>query len=490
MVSQKDLKEILSKSFFWIILVLAIFLRFFRLEENFIFSGELGHNFLAIKSAFINRQIPLVGPPTSHPWLSFGPLFYWLFGPLLVLSSFNPLSAAYFGALIGILTIILNFLVTKKIFGEKVALFSSLLITISPLWNNFFRDARFFSLVLPLVYLFLWSVDKRKFFVVGLSLGVMLNFHYTALIFVPVVLSLMAIGNSKSLVRMTPFLQLQEILKRVQGDVVRFLTGILIPSLPLLLYDATNHSATMSNLLVWIPYRVAGFVGFYPKNTISLKVVQETLLSFYRFFSESFLPEGNSLAPLLLIVLAIFVVKKIRKPLILFWFAWGMLALFVHGQPPIHYFLPLFPLPMIIFSLFLFDLWTKKLGQFIVIGLLLTMVLVNFNFFFSDRWFFLPQEKIWPKTFYVPFKIQKEIVKTIVNDAAGRPYNLARVGPFDYFEEDFAQNYRYLAWWLGNEPVSEKVKLRYTIYEDQTKIPQSPEKLIKLAEITVVKEKE
>jgi hypothetical protein len=158
-------------------------------------------------------------------------------------------------------------------------------------------------------------------------------------------------------------------------------------------------------------------------------------------------------------------IKKIRNPLILLWLGWGLLALFIHGNPPIHYFLPLFPLPIIIFSLFLSDLWIKKLGKVVVCGLLFIISFINLNFFFSEKWFFLPQDKMQLEPLYVPYSLQKEVAKTIVKDAQGKPYNLSRVGPYDYFEGNYAQNYQYLAWWFGNEPVEEKTKLRYTIYE-------------------------
>ena len=71
-----------------------------------------------IKNAFFHHQIPLKGAPTSHPWLSFGPLFYWLYAPLLILSKFNPMSHAYFGAGIAILTIVVNYIFIKKLFSE------------------------------------------------------------------------------------------------------------------------------------------------------------------------------------------------------------------------------------------------------------------------------------------------------------------------------------------------------------------------------------
>lgn len=128
-----------------IILGVSVFLRFFRLPENMVFHGELGHNYLAIKNMFETGTIPLLGPPTSHPWLSFGPLYYWLFGPILRVFGGNPAIGAYFFAVLGVVLVFVNYLVVGKFLGKKTALISSFLIAVSPLFLEITRSARFFS---------------------------------------------------------------------------------------------------------------------------------------------------------------------------------------------------------------------------------------------------------------------------------------------------------------------------------------------------------
>ncbi|MFH0863679.1 MAG: glycosyltransferase family 39 protein [Candidatus Gottesmanbacteria bacterium] len=435
------------------IFILGAFLRLYRIEENFIFSPEVGHNFLAVKNAFASNQIALVGPPTSHPWLYFGPLFYWSIGPLLWLFKFNPLIGAYFGAVFGIITIILNYLVIKKIFNQTIAIFSSFIIAISPLWIQFSREARFFSLVLPLTYILLISIYIKNFFFIGLSLAVLLNFHYSPLVFFPFIITLVLIKK----------------LKVNKQKIIELFIGLIIPSLPLLIYDSTHKFQMVLNLLIWFPYRLAGFIGFIPKNTVSQETVQGGINNFYKFINLSFLPDGNRLTIILFLIMVIFSVLKFRQIFIWLWLGWGLSALFIHGNPPLHYFLPLFPIPIIIFSYFLAQLWHNIIGKITVLFILLILFTVNLTFYFSSQWFFLPQDRIWPNTDYVPYKIQLNMVNTIIKDAHGKPYNLTRVGPYDYFAGNFAQNYQYLAWWMGNEPVQEKTNLRYTIYETPKK---------------------
>ncbi len=474
------------------IFLLAAFLRFYRLEETFIFSGEVGHNLLAIKNAFFTQEIPLLGPPTSHPWLYFGPLYYWVYGPILIMSGFNPVSHAFFGAVISILTVLANYFVIKKIFNKRVALISSYLISISPLFMNFTRGARFFSivsfLIYPLLYL-LFTITKEKkhyIFFIGLLIGSMFSFHFTPIILIPFIFSIFYVKKIGS----------------IKEVFLRFLFGVIIPMLSFFYYDVSHGFSMTRNILLWIPYRIAGFVGLYPKNTISQKVVGDNVLSLSDFFTKSIINTNSSvLNVIVLIALLSFVLFKISRSIyskkiifseafVFLWFMWGYVAIFIHGSPPIHYFLPLLPLPIIIFALFLERLWSKRIGKAGVVSILVVLTIINLKYYFSDTWFFLSEKAMSIHPYYVPYTLQQNVAREIVKDAKGEKYKLKRVGLDDQFEEDYAQNYIYLLWLYGNEPEKE-AKITYTIYEEP--IPKQLEKNMhiqkkKVSNITIVKE--
>ncbi len=451
------------------ILLVGIFLRFYRIEETFIFSGEVGHNLLAIKDAYQSRIIPLIGPPTSHSWLYFGPLYYWIYGPILVLSSFNPLSHAYFGAFISTLTIIANYFVIKKIFNQRIALISSFLLSVSPLYLSFSRGGRFFSivalLIYPLIYL-LFHIDRntrKKLFWLGVILGCMFSFHFTPLMLVPFIVLILLINKKFS-----------------TKNVVIFFGGVFISMIPFFLYDLVHQFGMTSKVLLWLPYRVAGFLGLYPKNTFSPKVAQENVLSLYNFVTESMVTPDQKIVSVIILygLLLLFIVKcvhAIQKKLqlsevfLIVWFLCGYIAIFIHGSPPIHYFLPLLPLPILFLSLLLNNLWLKKWGRGIVIAFLLLISVGNFRYLFSDKWFFYPENKMTTVPYYIPYKVQKEVTRVIVSDAKTKRFNLRRVGLYDQFEGDYAQNYIYLLWLYGNEPTEKQQKITYTIYEDTKK---------------------
>src|SRR5438045_315552 len=122
-LSQKYLAKVKKEHvFFLLVLILGTFLRFYHIGQHINFIAEVGDNLLDIKNAYIHKQILLIGPPTSHSWLFFGPLFYWIYGPILILSGFNPVSHAYFGASISLLILIANYYFIRKIFSETVAM--------------------------------------------------------------------------------------------------------------------------------------------------------------------------------------------------------------------------------------------------------------------------------------------------------------------------------------------------------------------------------
>src|SRR3990170_7826448 len=131
--------------------VLGTFLRLYRLEENLVFHGELGHNYLAIKDFIIERTVPLLGPPTSHPWLAFGPLYYWIMAPIMVLARFDPRAGSLVMAFLSSAALVLAYGVLRRLFNKRIATLSTFLMAISPAWISLAREARFYSLV-PLLF--------------------------------------------------------------------------------------------------------------------------------------------------------------------------------------------------------------------------------------------------------------------------------------------------------------------------------------------------
>ncbi|MFH1656287.1 MAG: hypothetical protein ABH956_00760, partial [Candidatus Nealsonbacteria bacterium] len=63
------------------------------------------------------------------------------------------------------------------------------------------------------------------------------------------------------------------------------------------------------------------------------------------------------------------------------------------------------------------------------------------------------------------------------DDSKGGKYSLIRVGPNDQFEEYYSQNYKYLLWLYGNEPI-ENSSLSYTVYENVDRLSNQDKKIV------------
>ncbi|HLE48702.1 MAG TPA: glycosyltransferase [Patescibacteria group bacterium] len=460
---------------FLLVFALGIFLRFFRLEENFTLHGELGHVYVELKNYMVRGILPLVGPQTSHPWMRFGPLYYWLMIPIFKYSKFNPFTPALFMASMSSLVILLNYIYVSKWMTKGSALLTSLIVSVSAPFIQLSQASMFFSLVLvlffPFFHFFMKSLTKKKYlFAVFLIFGLMLNFHLSVLILIPpMFFCYLVLGYLKSKVFWK-----------------YFTWGMLIPVLPSLVYDAKNGFQMTKNIFLWIPYRIAGFLGFYPKNNATSDVISSNIKSLYDFIASIFTVQNQELGLIIfiLVISGFFYFrsanlnarnKKLIKLFYLFLLL-GYLSIFVHGKPPLHYYLPVFFIPILIIGLFL-ELSSNKI-RFLLITVLLFAVFSSLKWSFSIYWLFMSGSHIDNGS--VPYLLQKKLSDGIIKDAGSLPYNLKRMGKDDQFGGDFAENYQYLLWYLGNEPVKVgEVRIRgnsdailtYTIVEGEFELP-------------------
>ena len=432
-----------------LIVILGIMLRFYRLEANFSFSGELGQNLLEVKNYLIQGKIPLLGPQTSHPWLFFGPLYYWILTPFIMIFRYNPVSISYLGSISGILGIILNYIVVTKIVNKKTAIISSFLIAISPYFISFSRSGRFMFWESALFYLFMLCLFKienkiyKYWFYLGLVYGIMLNFHLTPIALFPVIILFLL-----------KRIQISEKLKMI----TKFIYGLFITMLPFLIYDSGNRFDMTRKLILWIPYRFFGFFGLIPQNNYSLDVLKKTIIQIYSFFLSTVVYEKSLIAVILSIFVIIEIVRNVRNRsyiyrIINYSLLFMILAFIVHSDPPSHYFVPILPIPIILISIALTKISEKFRSNLITFIFCFIILIVNLNYLFSENYYFINNLKVSENHSYVPYQLQEQAAKCIVNDAKGKPYSLRRIGTNQEFGGDFAQNYQYLLWLYGNEPV-------------------------------------
>ncbi|MDO8619223.1 MAG: glycosyltransferase [Candidatus Daviesbacteria bacterium] len=175
------------------VLLLAAFLRFYRLADYMTFLGDEGRDALIIKGMLVDQNMPFIGPPTSVGNIYLGPLYYYMMALSMGIFWLNPVAAAGMNALIGVSTVLLIYWLNKKWFSRGAGLISAFLYAISPVtifysrssWNP--NPAPFFALIGAWAFYKSHTAANFKWlFLVGAASAAALNMHYLALILVPI----------------------------------------------------------------------------------------------------------------------------------------------------------------------------------------------------------------------------------------------------------------------------------------------------------------
>lgn len=437
-------------------LIFAAILRIYKIGENYFFTGELGKELLYAKSFVDQKSFPLIGMPTSHEWLNYGPVYYWILIPVMKIFGNSPYILFWISLAVSLLGIAIFYFVFKKIVNKKFALILTAFVSVSPLWVWATRLSKlhvFFFILSPLLIYFLykiWQKPKIKhFFLLGAVYGLLFSFHFSQIPILAVIV-------------LAFYLKRKEI--NIKNYLI-FLSGLLIPNITLFIYDAGRFLSMFKNLLLWIPYRFAGFSGLYPKNNMTWENLLNTFSAFNEFFGRNLF--NNRLLWVLgsLIFIILFLVfilrnrKNFKKDFLVFYVISStvaqILALFIHTTPPLHYFFPIFVNFGLLFSYFAEKHWNTGKTK------ILTMLI--FVLLFVVGMFEMKNEHVNDKD-YVPLSSQVSISDKIIEDSKGSPFKISRIGPYDYFPENYSQNYKYLLT-IGGGKIDQNSNMGYTIIE-------------------------
>lgn len=166
-----------------LVLLLALFLRIFRLRELTTFSGDQGIDLLVVKRMLIDHQWTLLGPKTSITPIFNGPAYYYLILPFLALFHLDPIGVSYLMILFYLGTIFLIYLFGRRFINKQAGLLAAFFFAIWPISVEYSRVS-FNSFPTPFfAILFIYSLAKslKKIWWVALAgfcLGIMMQLHY------------------------------------------------------------------------------------------------------------------------------------------------------------------------------------------------------------------------------------------------------------------------------------------------------------------------
>ena len=172
------------------ILVLAAFLRFYKIESLAVFLSDQASDSTKVLE-MLRGHFTLLGPITSVGGFFNGPIVYYLMLPFYFFFKGEPVSGSIFQATLSVATIPLIYLIGKKLKNETVGLLAAFLFAISPLIIDYSRasfnsyPAVFFSTFI--IYLFLKIIDRPSTWLtvlMGMSIGFIIQMHYFTIAFV------------------------------------------------------------------------------------------------------------------------------------------------------------------------------------------------------------------------------------------------------------------------------------------------------------------
>ena len=414
--------------FLLFIVVLAVFLRFWRLSEYMTFLGDEGRDALALKRMIVDHKFRLIGPVTSIGNMYLGPIYYYLALPAMAVSRLSPVGPAAFVAFLGVVTVGLVFWWGKEWVGEKGALMAAFLYALSPIVIIYSRSSwnpnvmPFFALV---TMFGLWRVwQKRQFWwlpIIGVTLSFALQSHYLGLLLIPTVGIFWILAFKESLKQKT-------LKKFLLMSFLCCLLFVVLTIVPLVWFDLRHNFINFNAFKIFFTDRQAT-VNFKIYKAIP-NLFSLTTQIFTRLVAGKDEFWGKWFA-LIFIIPTVFTLllrrnrmEKAGLILIFTWFLVGLLGLGNYKQHIYdHYFGFFFPVPFLLTGWVWAKIWDGRL-----IGKIVAVILLCFLVFLAIKESPLryPPNRQLEKT--------KLIAQFVLDKTNGKPFNLALIAERNYDE--------------------------------------------------------
>lgn len=368
--------NIVSK--FWFLLfifIIAIFLRFFRFSEFVMFLGDQGRDAIIVKRILTLEHLPAIGAPTSVGQVYLGPFYYYFIAPWLLFFRNNPVGLAFGVALFSTIFILLNFVIVKELFNEKIAYISTTLVAFS---YSLIELSRFSwnPNLLPLftlltIYFVIKSIKTNKwiFYVLtGAFISFSIQLHYLFLFIIPPIVVLFLNDLIKKLKQTN-----NSTMKQFNNYLLMFFSFIFFSS-PLLVFDFRHQFLNTKNFIKLFSQSAGSKSNFF----VSLS---QTFLNLNKFsFGFDFNPTISLLILILIIIGFVVLIPKKQANLKIFI---GLFLSFIiffslySGSKYLHYYGLIYPIYFIIIANILSDLTLQKFGKYFIGSFLVAFIFLN-----------------------------------------------------------------------------------------------------------------
>lgn len=400
-----------------LILLLGLFLRLYKIDQAFPFDHDQEFVANSAYNFFVNHKLTLIGQELSFLGFFLGPLHNWIQFIPYGLCNLKPDCVPYFYITIGVLSIVLLFLVIKKIFNLKTALVATVIYAISAVSIGFERgpSSNFFLFLSSIGLLFStyqFFKGKSKYLIIGAFIAGLATVNFNPVF----IFSSAAFFITAALRR--------EKLKLYAIAAVAFLVNYF----PLVIFNFRHENILFKSLGNFASQNTPD-LGFIERFVYLTKSVSIPFYSHYLFGST--LPIFIALT-LVAITFGFYYLFKIREKFLLFLPIWMFIVLleftFYKGPIQDYYFMQTL-LPLIV----LVSIFATRNLIFLIIFLLL--------FLFTN----LMAAKNYSTI--INYKIKKQAVDYVTTDARDKSFNV-------YYDLPMGMNtgYSYLFKAKGRQP--------------------------------------
>lgn len=428
-----------------LILILAAYLRIYKIENYLTFLGDEGRDVLVVKRMIVDHKFTLLGPTASVGGFFLGPIYYYFMAPFLWAWNLSPVGPAVMVAVFGVATVYLVYLVGLRFFGTVAGLAAASLYAVSPLVIAYSRSSwnpnvvPFFATLL--VYL-LWLLvqHKRRWtaLYIGIVLGIGIQLHYLFL-FLFVLVGVWYCGMHKALP-----------IKRTIGLTV---AGVLLGASPFIAFELRHDFANTRTIIKFLlagdetGFSLGGFfktlsdVSFRLFSRIMFRMPPTELWNGYADWyitTLSVLSHVARFAVVCFITIVVFFMRKKKELFLLALWVLVPLVLFGFYKRGIYdyYFGIMFAFPFLFFGWLAQSLWKKGVLRALVVTAWIALVLFNWQ----GRPFIYPPNNQLAQV--------RTIAQTAFDQTGGEPFNFALITDGN---SDHAYRYFFEIW--GNPPV-------------------------------------
>lgn len=462
-----------------IILLSAIFVRVYNVNNNLGFYFDQGRDALVIWNFWKNGDLFLLGPTTGIPGIFSGPWYYWLITPLYILGQGNPVWPAVFLSTLSVIGIYFTYLISVELGNPRAGLFTGVIAAFSyyvVITSRWLTNITPMLLIGPVILWAMIKASQKKAWpwpVIAFLTGMSIQIGSSTEVFNLITVIIFFIWQFRlSAKRRRPL-----VTKRI---FLISLSLFLVSFTPHIIFDILRGGVLITNL-----------INFVTSGSFKLSIweILKIRLSQYDFLFTSLLLPGdrNYLLPFILGGIWVYTANAkaflnnssfkilllyISVPLVSMIFFQGNF-----GNVYDYYYSGLY-YPWILLFALPFGLIAKNWGGNIVI---LVFLLIFFKFNTP-----VLEEFIVKGRTHFTFAHQKKTIEWVYRDAEDKDFNVDVYVPpvipyaYDYLFKWYPTTSRF-AGLRGTSPsqVEERVLLLYTIYELDPPNPQRLEAWLK-----------